>query len=51
MPPFFIVDDNEKVVGPILDGDALVTINFQANHMTMVDKAFEYKTFSGFDQV
>jgi len=51
LPPFAIVDENEKAVGPILDGDAVVTINFRADRMTMVAKAFEYENFSAFDRV
>lgn len=51
LPPFVIVDENEKAVGPILDGDAVVTINFRADRMTMVAKAFEYENFSAFDRV
>lgn len=51
LPPFVIVDENDKAVGPILDGDAVVTINFRADRMTMVAKAFEYENFSAFDRV
>lgn len=51
LPPFVIVDENDKAVGPILDGDAVVTINFRADRMTMVAKAFEYEDFSAFDRV
>ncbi|TJX38065.1 2,3-bisphosphoglycerate-independent phosphoglycerate mutase, partial [Soehngenia saccharolytica] len=51
LPPFVIVDENNKAVGPILDGDAVVTINFRADRMTMVAKAFEYENFDKFDRV
>ncbi|XP_057872113.1 2,3-bisphosphoglycerate-independent phosphoglycerate mutase [Cryptomeria japonica] len=51
LPPFVIVDENNKAVGPILDGDAVVTINFRADRMTMVAKAFEYEDFDKFDRV
>uniref|UniRef100_A0A0D6R7Z3 phosphoglycerate mutase (2,3-diphosphoglycerate-independent) n=1 Tax=Araucaria cunninghamii TaxID=56994 RepID=A0A0D6R7Z3_ARACU len=51
IPPFVIVDENGKAVGPILDGDAVVTINFRADRMVMVAKAFEYENFSAFDRV
>lgn len=51
LPPFVIVDENNKAVGPVLDGDAVVTINFRADRMTMVAKAFEYENFDKFDRV
>ena len=45
------IDENEEAVGPILDGDLVVIINFRANRITMVAKAFEYNNFSPFDRV
>ncbi|KAK9291110.1 hypothetical protein L1049_009297 [Liquidambar formosana] len=51
IPPFVIVDENGKPVGPIVDGDAVVTINFRADRMVMVAKAFEYENFDKFDRV
>lgn len=51
MPPFVIVDDNGKAVGPIVDGDAVVTFNFRADRMTMIAKSLEYKDFDKFDRV
>ncbi|KAL9687771.1 hypothetical protein QQ045_032178 [Rhodiola kirilowii] len=51
LPPFVIVDENEKPVGPIVDGDAVVTFNFRADRMTMLAKALEYKKFDAFDRV
>lgn len=51
LPPFVIVDENNKAVGPILDGDAVVTINFRADRMVMIAKAFEYEDFDKFDRV
>jgi bisphosphoglycerate-independent phosphoglycerate mutase (AlkP superfamily) len=45
------VDENEEAVGPILDGDSVVTVNFRADRITMVAKAFEYDNFSAFDRV
>jgi len=51
LPPFVIVDDDGKAVGPILDGDAVVTINFRADRMVMAAKAFEYEDFDKFDRV
>ncbi|XVF29484.1 hypothetical protein REPUB_Repub15cG0124700 [Reevesia pubescens] len=51
LPPFVIVDENEKAVGPIVDGDAVVTFNFRADRMVMVAKALEYQDFDKFDRV
>lgn len=51
LPPFVIVDDSGKAVGPIVDGDAVVTINFRADRMTMLAKALEYEDFNNFDRV
>ncbi|CAA3014129.1 2,3-bisphosphoglycerate-independent phosphoglycerate mutase-like [Olea europaea var. sylvestris] len=51
LPPFVIVDDNGKAVGPILDGDAVVTFNFRADRMVMLAKALEYEDFDKFDRV
>ncbi|KAL2245964.1 2,3-bisphosphoglycerate-independent phosphoglycerate mutase [Sesamum indicum] len=51
LPPFVIVDDNGKAVGPIVDGDAVVTFNFRADRMVMIAKALEYKEFDKFDRV
>ncbi|KAL6132894.1 hypothetical protein ACLB2K_065133 [Fragaria x ananassa] len=51
LPPFVIVDDCGKPVGPIVDGDAVVTFNFRADRMVMAAKAFEYADFDKFDRV
>jgi 2,3-bisphosphoglycerate-independent phosphoglycerate mutase len=51
LPPFVIVDENGKPVGPIVDGDAVVTLNFRADRMVMQAKALEYKDFDKFDRV
>lgn len=51
LPPFVIVDENGKAVGPIVDGDAVVTINFRADRMVMLAKALEYENFDKFDRV
>ncbi|KAI3522933.1 hypothetical protein L1887_00985 [Cichorium endivia] len=36
LPPFVIVDESGKPVGPIIDGDVVVTLNFRVDHMTML---------------
>ncbi|RRT43263.1 hypothetical protein B296_00051938 [Ensete ventricosum] len=51
LPPFVIVDESGKAVGPIVDGDAVVTINFRADRMVMIAKALEYEDFDKFDRV
>ncbi|KAK6255462.1 hypothetical protein SCA6_016767 [Theobroma cacao] len=51
LPPFVIVDENKKAVGPIVDGDAVVTFNFRADRMVMLAKALEYQDFDKFDRV
>ncbi|KAK3444697.1 hypothetical protein EUGRSUZ_A00869 [Eucalyptus grandis] len=51
LPPFVIVDDNGEPVGPIVDGDAVVTFNFRADRMVMIAKSLEYEGFDKFDRV
>ncbi|XP_078436497.1 phosphoglycerate mutase, 2,3-bisphosphoglycerate-independent [Wolffia australiana] len=51
LPPFVIIDDEGKAVGPVVDGDAVVTFNFRADRMVMAAKAFEYEDFDKFDRV
>ncbi|KAH7833840.1 hypothetical protein Vadar_010267 [Vaccinium darrowii] len=51
LPPFVIVGEDGKAVGPIVDGDAVVTVNFRADRMTMLAKALEYENFDKFDRV
>ncbi|KAM1038476.1 hypothetical protein FF1_033159 [Malus domestica] len=51
LPPFVIVDDSGRPVGPIVDGDAVVTFNFRADRMVMIAKALEYADFDKFDRV
>uniref|UniRef100_A0A0E0JQA3 phosphoglycerate mutase (2,3-diphosphoglycerate-independent) n=1 Tax=Oryza punctata TaxID=4537 RepID=A0A0E0JQA3_ORYPU len=51
LPPFVIVDESGKSVGPVADGDAVVTFNFRADRMVMLAKALEYADFDKFDRV
>jgi 2,3-bisphosphoglycerate-independent phosphoglycerate mutase len=46
-----IVDESGKSVGPIVDGDAVVTFNFRADRMVMLAKALEFADFDKFDRV
>ena len=50
LPPFVIVGDDDKPVGTIEDGDAVVLFNFRADRMVEISKAFEYEEFSAFDR-
>jgi len=51
LPAFVIVDESGKSVGPIVDGDAVVTFNFRADRMVMLAKALEFADFDKFDRV
>ncbi|KAH9604257.1 hypothetical protein KSS87_008745, partial [Heliosperma pusillum] len=51
LPPFVIVNENGNPVGPITDGDTVVTFNFRADRMVMLAKALEYEEFNKFDRV
>ncbi|EMS67843.1 2,3-bisphosphoglycerate-independent phosphoglycerate mutase [Triticum urartu] len=51
LPPFVVVDESGKPVGPIVDGDAVVTFNFRADRMVMLAKALEYEDLDKFDRV
>ncbi|KAK9811625.1 hypothetical protein WJX72_007216 [[Myrmecia] bisecta] len=50
LPPFVIVDSDDKPVGTVEDGDAVVLFNFRADRMVEISKAFEYEEFSAFDR-
>ncbi|KAL2494163.1 bisphosphoglycerate-2 [Forsythia ovata] len=51
LPAFVIVDDSGKAIGPIVDGDAVVTCSFWADRMVMLAKALESEDFDKFDRV
>ena len=50
LEPFVIVDDDDKPVGTVEDGDAVVLFNFRADRMVEISKAFEYPDFDVFDR-
>lgn len=50
-PPFVIVDEEGNPVGPIHDGDSVVTFNYRADRTIMLAKALEYEDFNNFDRV
>lgn len=49
--PFVIVDENEKPIGTIEDGDAVVMFNFRGDRAIEISKAFEDEIFDKFDRV
>jgi 2,3-bisphosphoglycerate-independent phosphoglycerate mutase len=51
LDPFVIVDKDEKPIGTIEDGDAVVVFNFRGDRVIEISKAFEYEKFDKFDRV
>ncbi len=51
LDPFVIVDENEKPIGTIQDGDAVLMFNFRGDRAIEISKAFEYEKFDKFDRV
>ena len=50
-PPFVVVDKDGSPVGTVEDGDVVVNINFRADRVIQISKAFEYENFNAFDRV
>jgi 2,3-bisphosphoglycerate-independent phosphoglycerate mutase len=50
LPPFVIAEGGEPV-GPVRDGDAVVTFNFRGDRMLELCAAFEEPDFRSFDRV
>ncbi|MEE9611826.1 MAG: 2,3-bisphosphoglycerate-independent phosphoglycerate mutase, partial [Desulfatiglandales bacterium] len=50
MDSFVIVDDIEKPVGPIIDGDAAIFFNFRGDRAIEISRAFTEENFHGFDR-
>ena len=48
---FVIVDDSDKPVGKIQDGDSVVFFNFRGDRAIELSRAFEEKDFKFFDRV
>lgn len=48
---FVIVDENEKPIGTIEDGDSVVFFNFRGDRAIELSRAFEEKDFKFFDRV
>ncbi|MEM1282873.1 MAG: hypothetical protein AAGG81_04895 [Chlamydiota bacterium] len=53
MPPFVVVDDDNKPVGPIMDGDSVLFWNFRGDRAIEISMAFENdaNSFPYFDRV
>ncbi len=50
MPGFVIVDDQDRPVGSVADGDAVVMMNFRGDRAIEITEAFELDDFNGFDR-
>lgn len=50
LPPFVVVDDNEKPVGRIRKGDALIYFDFRADRAIEIAQAFTYWDFPYFNR-
>ncbi|GAB4815974.1 hypothetical protein N2152v2_003020 [Parachlorella kessleri] len=50
LDPFVIVGEDDKPVGTVEDGDAVVLFNFRADRMVEISKALEYEDFKHFDR-
>ena len=50
IPPFCIVDSCSEPVGKILDGDAVLCMNFRGDRVIEISRAFEDDTFDKFDR-
>ncbi len=50
MPGFVIVDDENRPVGSVADGDAVVMVNFRGDRAIEITEAFEVDDFDGFDR-
>ena len=51
LDPFVVVDNNDNPVGKIVNGDAVVFINFRGDRAIEISRAFEEKNFKEFDRV
>jgi 2,3-bisphosphoglycerate-independent phosphoglycerate mutase len=48
--PGFVVHEGGRPIGPIVDGDAVITFNFRGDRMLELVQAFEDDTFAPFDR-
>nr|ANB27667.1 2,3-bisphosphoglycerate-independent phosphoglycerate mutase [Perkinsela sp. SMB-60] len=50
IPPFCIYDPNQHPVGPIIDGDAVLCMNFRGDRVIEISRAFEEVNFDKFER-
>ncbi len=50
IPAFVIADSDDKPVGKIIDGDAVIFFNFRGDRAIEISKAFEENNFTKFDR-
>ncbi|HDL89420.1 MAG TPA: 2,3-bisphosphoglycerate-independent phosphoglycerate mutase, partial [Thermodesulforhabdus norvegica] len=50
LPPFVIVDEEGKPVGPIRDGDGVIFFNFRGDRAIEISRAFEEENFAPFER-
>ena len=50
MAPFVIVDDTERPVGPIIDGDSVIFFNFRGDRAIQISQAFDQDNFKKFEK-
>ncbi|CAM44454.1 2,3-bisphosphoglycerate-independent phosphoglycerate mutase [Leishmania braziliensis MHOM/BR/75/M2904] len=50
-PPFVVVDNHDKPLGTIEDGDAVLCFNFRGDRVIEMSRAFEDDDFNKFDRV
>ncbi|CAC9553384.1 2 [Leishmania donovani] len=50
-PPFVVVDEQDKPLGTIEDGDAVLCVNFRGDRVIEMTRAFEDDDFDKFDRV
>ena len=48
--PAFVIAENGKPVGPIVDGDSVVLFNFRGDRALELSMAFDYDNFDAFDR-
>ena len=50
LPPFVIVDDSDKSIGPVQKGDSFIYYDFRADRAIEIAQAFTYIDFPYFDR-
>ncbi|MDQ6997008.1 MAG: 2,3-bisphosphoglycerate-independent phosphoglycerate mutase [Mariprofundus sp.] len=50
MPGFVIVDDQDRPLGAMADGDAVLMMNFRSDRAIEITEAFELDDFDGFER-